>query len=113
MPQATDLPLLIIVDASPEPLPIVVDTSPQPLQVYHRRRKSPVVDVHVAPTPSSEDPSLELSIAKRKGKHSCTQHPIANFASFRRLSSMSHAFAQSLYVFTIPKSYKDALSSNG
>ena len=49
------------------------------------------------------DPSLDLSIALRKGTKSCTKHNIDNFVSYKNLSRRFRAFTASLGSTAIPK----------
>ena len=49
------------------------------------------------------DPTLDLSIALRKGTRSCTKHSIANYVSYKNLSPQFRAFTTSLDSTTIPK----------
>ena len=86
----------------PLPLPLSLPHSLPPkagldrldLQTYTRRHQSietiqdsealPVDSVSSDPLPSDSD----LPIALRKGKRTCTSHPISNFVSYNHLSSI-------------------------
>ena len=61
--------------------------------------------------PSTLD--FDLSIAIRKGKRTCTDHPISNFVSFYHLSPSFKAFSLSVSSFVVPQSYREALSHLG
>ena len=66
-------------------------------------------------TPSS-DPTphpASLPIALRKGKHSCTFHPISQFVSYGHLSPSLCAFTTSLNYTVVPKSVQEAMSISG
>jgi hypothetical protein len=56
---------------------------------------------------------LNLPIAIRKGKRTCTEHPISNCVSFDHLSSSFKAFSLSLSSLVVPKSYREAFSHPG
>jgi hypothetical protein len=66
------------------------------------------------PALSSSLPKTDdLPIALRRGKHTCTQHPIAHFLSYNHVSPCLHSFACTMSSISIPSSYKQALSSSG
>uniref|UniRef100_A0A2N9H2N5 Uncharacterized protein n=1 Tax=Fagus sylvatica TaxID=28930 RepID=A0A2N9H2N5_FAGSY len=123
----------------PTHVPIAPPTSPISIvppvppisQVYVRRRNQ---DVPLVPPPppvefslplppsasTSEDSpppqstsDLDLPIAIRKGKHTCTEHPISNCVFFDHLSPSFKAFSLSLSSLVVPKSYREALSHPG
>jgi transposase InsO family protein len=123
----------------PTHVPIAPPTSPISIvppvppisQVYVRRRNQ---DVPLVPPPppvefslplppsalTSEDSpppqstsDLDLPIAIRKGKRTCTEHPISNCVSFDHLSPSFKAFSLSLSSLVVPKSYREALSHPG
>ena len=89
------------------------ENHPQPeLRVYSRRPKPQEGKVHESSDPSHEfNPgqsqnslnSDELAsiddrpIALRKGKRSCTDHPIYNYVSYKNLSPSHFAFVSNLY----------------
>ena len=52
---------------------------------------------------------LFLPIALRKGKYSCTFHPISHFPSYNNLHPTYRAFSLSLTSESIPKSHLEAL----
>ena len=88
-----------------------IESPQKPLQVYRHRQKPPTE----TSSPRS-DPLLDptsLPIALRKGKHSCTSHPISQFVSYGHLSSSLHAFTTSLNSTVVPKSVQEATSISG
>uniref|UniRef100_A0A2N9HL42 Integrase catalytic domain-containing protein n=1 Tax=Fagus sylvatica TaxID=28930 RepID=A0A2N9HL42_FAGSY len=109
----------------------IVPPVPPISQVYVRRRNQdvplvpppPPVEFSL-PLPPSASPSvdspppqstsdLDLPIAIRKGKRTCTEHPISNCVSFDHLSPSFKAFSLSLSSLVVPKSYREALSHPG
>ena len=64
------------------------------------------------PLPQSTS-DLDLPIALRKSKRTCTDHPISNFVSFDHLSPSFKAFSLSVSSIVVPKSYREALSHPG
>ena len=63
-------------------------------------------------SPSNSNPiysDLDLPIALRKGTISCTQHPLANYISYHRLSPKYKSFLTTLSSIEIPKTVEDAL----
>ena len=58
-------------------------------------------------SPSASPSDLDISIALRKGKRSCTDHPISNFISYNHLNPTFHQFALSLPSESIPRSYTE------
>ena len=54
---------------------------------------------------SKYDPSIDLSIALRKGTKSCIKHSIVNFVSYKNLSPRFRAFTASLDSTVIPKKF--------
>ncbi|KAL0335243.1 UNVERIFIED_CONTAM: Retrovirus-related Pol polyprotein from transposon RE1 [Sesamum radiatum] len=89
----------------------------RPLQVYSRRNRSTTTTLIVppdlpptaAPGNLSATPTDDLPIALRKGKRSCTAHPLANSLSFQHLSPHYRAFSVSLSSVPIPNTYCEAL----
>ncbi|KAL0326609.1 UNVERIFIED_CONTAM: Retrovirus-related Pol polyprotein from transposon RE2 [Sesamum angustifolium] len=89
----------------------------RPLQVYSRRNRSTTTSLIVppdlpptaAPGNPSATPTDDLPIALRKGKRSCTAHPLANSLSFQHLSPNYRAFSVSLSSVSIPNTYCEAL----
>uniref|UniRef100_A0A2N9HCS0 Integrase catalytic domain-containing protein n=1 Tax=Fagus sylvatica TaxID=28930 RepID=A0A2N9HCS0_FAGSY len=65
-----------------------------------------------SPPPQSTS-DLDLPIAIRKGKRTCTEHPISNCVSFDHLSPSFKAFSLSLSSLVVPKFYREALSHPG
>ena len=64
------------------------------------------------PTTTPHDPPLDdlhVSIALRKGSRACTQHPIAHFVSYERLSPIYHTFALAVSSESLPHTYHEAL----
>uniref|UniRef100_A0A2N9G2N4 Reverse transcriptase Ty1/copia-type domain-containing protein n=1 Tax=Fagus sylvatica TaxID=28930 RepID=A0A2N9G2N4_FAGSY len=66
------------------------------------------MSVDPPPPPSTSD--LDLPIAIRKGKHTCTDHPISNFVSFDHLSPSFKAISLSVSSLVVPKSYRESFS---
>ena len=98
--------ILLLVSLLPPVSPI---ESPQkPLLVYCRWQKPPT-ETSTLPNDSTPDPA-SLLIALRKGKRSCTSHPISQFVSYGHLSSSLHAFTTSLNYTVVPKSVHEAMS---
>jgi uncharacterized membrane protein YgcG len=112
----------------PTPIPFAPQAPPIS-QVYVRRRHHgvPLVPPIVESPPllpSSASTStdlplpqstsdLDLPIALRKSKRTCTEHPISNYVSFDHLSSSFKAFSLSVSSIVVPKSYREALSHPG
>ncbi|KAK4270798.1 hypothetical protein QN277_019568 [Acacia crassicarpa] len=57
---------------------------------------------------SSED--LLWPIALRKGKRSCTQHPIAKYVSYKKLSPHMKTFVVNVEKESIPRNFEEAIS---
>ena len=119
LPVTEVLPLPII---SP---PIFDDVSSRPLQVYHRRHRA-VVPLPFAEAPAnslpipSASPTLalpladNLPIALQKGNRSTNNpHPIYNFLSYHRLSSLYSAFVSTISSISLPNNTNEALSHPG
>jgi hypothetical protein len=114
-------PTLPIPLLSPPPqVPLASPPNP-PLQVYQQSQDRRIVSyrpdttssLSEVPIPSSSIPETDdLPIALRRGKRTCTQHPIAHFLSYNRASPCLHSFACTLSFISIPSSYKQALSSS-
>ncbi len=88
------------------------------LQVYTRRSHQEALpqDSRSSPPASSSTPpadDLEIPIALRKGKRSCTLHPISNVISYNSLSPSYSAFISTLSSIPLPKSISEALSHPG
>ncbi|KAL0427267.1 UNVERIFIED_CONTAM: hypothetical protein Slati_2901500 [Sesamum latifolium] len=98
-------------------IPPHTDTSPRSLQVYFRCNRSttatlttpPSLPPVAAPASPSTSSTNDLPIALRKGKRSCTAHPLAHSLSFKHLSPNYRAFAVSLSSVSIPNTYCEAL----
>ncbi|KAL0285625.1 UNVERIFIED_CONTAM: hypothetical protein Scaly_2813300 [Sesamum calycinum] len=100
-------------------LPIPPHTEPPTrlLQVYSRRKCSTNTTLTappgLLPTAAPGYPSVtrtdDLPIALRKGKRSCTAHPLAYSLSFHHLSPTYRAFSVSLSSVSIPNTYLEAL----
>ena len=52
---------------------------------------------------------LDVPIAQRKGIRSCTQHPIADYVSYEKLSPNFRAFVTNLSSVEIPNSIHEAI----
>lgn len=50
-----------------------------------------------------------ILIALRKGKRTCTQHPIERFLSYEKLSQKYRAYVAALHNTNIPKNIQKAL----
>ncbi|KAJ9180876.1 hypothetical protein P3X46_009068, partial [Hevea brasiliensis] len=103
----------------PQPVPSVSrPTRPPVVHVYSRRLEIPDSDPPPAtslgdPVPHTDhDSDLDLPIALRKGKRSCT-YPISSFVSYNQLSSCSRCFVTSLDSVPIPNTVGEALSHPG
>jgi hypothetical protein len=88
------VPLVPPLVESPPLLPLSASTSADP------------------PLPQSTS-DLDLPIALRKSKRTCTDHPISNFVSFDHLSPSFKVFSLSVSSIVVPKSYREALSHLG
>lgn len=98
--------------------------SEKPLQVYVRKRKGNIdqtIKDSVPVLPSGTSPSLlgnipntvDIPIALRKAKRTCTHHPIAKFVSSYKLNSSFRAFTSSLDSTFIPHNVQEALKHPG
>ena len=95
---------------------VPLSSQPNPhLQVYQRSQDRRVMSYNPdatsslpeVPAPSSSLPKTDdLPIALRRGKRTCTQHPIAHFLSYHRVSSCLHSFTCTMSSISIPSSYK-------
>ena len=88
-----------------------IESPQKPLQVYCRRQKPPT-ETSTPPSDPTPDPA-SLPIALRKGKCSCTSHPISQFVSYGHLSPSLYAFTTSLNSTIVPKSVQEAMSISG
>jgi len=119
--QSVTLPLpLPLPSPSQHPATAVDRLSHPDLQVYTRRAPPPSSVPVSAPqesTSPSSNPSppsdLDMPIALRKGKRSCTSHPISNFVSYDHLSPAFSSFISAINSPTIPTNIHDALSRPG
>ncbi|KAL0344087.1 UNVERIFIED_CONTAM: Retrovirus-related Pol polyprotein from transposon RE2 [Sesamum angustifolium] len=82
---------------------LVVNAPPIP------RSLLPGLSPTAAPDHPSITPTDDLPIALRKGKRSCTAHPLAHSLSFHHLSPNYRAFSVSLSSVSIPNTYLEAL----
>lgn len=94
------------------------------LQTYIRRDKDkqtyppqitswdPGNDSFKLPVSLPVNPSVDYDrpIALRKGKHTCTNHPICNFFSYQPLSNPYRTFVNSVSSVKVPTSLKEAMS---
>ncbi|KAK4403223.1 Retrovirus-related Pol polyprotein from transposon TNT 1-94 [Sesamum angolense] len=98
-------------------VPLHIELPTRPLQVYSRRNRStnttlivpPDLPPTAAPGNPSATPANDLHIALRKGKRSCTAHPLAKSLSFQNLSLNYRAFSVSLSSVSIPNTYCEVL----
>jgi len=99
-------------------------TDPQrlrgPLQVYTRRHAPAPVPLSTSTSGPASSTTVPLSensddrlIALRKGKRTCTLHPLSNFVSYSHLSSSFKSFISSLDSYSVPKTVSEALSMPG
>jgi len=89
--------------------------SPSLTQVYTRRPRPSAACPMPADSSSSDlqaSNDLDLPIALRKGKRSCT-YPISTYVSYHQLSPTSFSFLTSLDSVSVPKSTREALSHSG
>ncbi|KAK4395806.1 Retrovirus-related Pol polyprotein from transposon RE2 [Sesamum angolense] len=97
-------PPLVPLPAPTMSVPLHTKPPTRPLQVYSRRNRSTTTTLIVppdlpptaAPGNPSATPTDDLPIVLRKGKRSCTAHPLANSLSFQHLSPNYRAFSVSL-----------------
>ena len=117
--QASTPPQSVPADISPSVHPSqVAPKAPTIIQVYSRRSSS--LDSTPLPSSVSEDPApstasesdLDLPIALRKGKRTCT-YPISSFVCYDHLSSSTRCFVTSLDSIFVPKTIVKALSHPG
>lgn len=59
--------------------------------------------------PAEHNSDLDPSIAVRKGKRNCTQHPISHYVSYHNLSDNYKAFMSSLNTIETPQTAQEAL----
>ncbi|KAL4560354.1 hypothetical protein LXL04_032504 [Taraxacum kok-saghyz] len=80
----------------------------------HNHESSPNSQGNTQYTPGSyvhsDDSDLNVPIALRKGKRSCTAHPISNFVSYDKLSPKYKKFALSVSEIQVPKNIQEATS---
>ncbi|XP_028800234.1 uncharacterized protein LOC114755512 [Neltuma alba] len=91
--------------------PPVSALSSDPVSSISHPELPPLSNSETPPVPDP-DPSLDLPIALRKGKRSCT-HPISSFVSYNHLSPASRAFVSSLDLISLPKTLHEALTHPG
>jgi len=121
-PPTVSLPIPASIVSSPV-LPVETQDPPatKPIRdfryVYTHRPKVPAFElvpvipspVEGPPPPSASPSDLDILIAPRKGKRSCTDHPILNFVSYDHLNPTFRQFALSLSSEPILRSYIKAL----
>ncbi|KAL0439981.1 UNVERIFIED_CONTAM: Retrovirus-related Pol polyprotein from transposon RE2 [Sesamum latifolium] len=97
-------------------IPPHIETPTRPLHVYSRRTRptttTPSDPPGLSPAAAPETPATsanDLPIALRKGKRSCTAHPLAHSLSYQYLSPNYQAFSASLSSVSIPNTYCEAL----
>ena len=61
------------------------------------------------PSNNQNFPDLDIPIAIRKGSRSCTNHPIARYLSYHRLSDNHKAFTSKISHLSIPRNIQEAL----
>jgi transposase InsO family protein len=93
----------------------------RPLQVYSRRERSLPMSEHVPSTESAPDPTtvstssnmddLNIPIALRKEKRTCTAHPINLYVSYHSFSPHHRTFLANLHAIPIPKTLSEALEN--
>lgn len=75
--------------------------------------KNGISSDNIAPNSELAHTSLSnsdvTSIALRKGKKTCTQHPIKRFVSYKKLSQKYKTFVATLDKINIPKNIQEAL----
>lgn len=79
--------------SSNTPLQVFQQSKDRNVVSYGPNTSSPPSEVHASSCTSASD---DLPIALRKGSRTRTQHPIANFVSYDRLSPHLHSFACTL-----------------
>ena len=84
----------------------IMDTPSDPCSPPSSLSSDPVVSI------PDDDSSLDLPIALRKGKRSCT-YPISACVSYDHLSLASRSFIASLDTVSLPRSVHEALSHPG
>jgi len=118
-------PLPISVSTVSSPIPLVETQDPPAIKpvrdfryVYTHRLKVPTSEpvpaipslVEGLPPPPSASPSdLDILIALRKDKQSCTDHLILKCISYNHLNPTFRQFTLSLFFESIPRSYTEAL----
>uniref|UniRef100_A0A2N9GV59 Reverse transcriptase Ty1/copia-type domain-containing protein n=1 Tax=Fagus sylvatica TaxID=28930 RepID=A0A2N9GV59_FAGSY len=92
------------------PIPRVPIVPPVlPISQYFPLSTSTSID----PPPPQSTSDLDLPIAIRKVKRTCTDYPISNFVSFDRLTPSFKALTLSVSSLVVSKSYREALSHPG
>jgi len=61
------------------------------------------------PQPSVSSSDFDVPIALRKGKQSCTDHPISYFISYDNLTPSFHQFVMSLSSVSLPRPYEEVI----
>ncbi|XP_010245474.1 PREDICTED: phospholipase D zeta 1-like [Nelumbo nucifera] len=115
VPVVDPLPVAPTPTAEAHHMPVTTERPPI-TRVYTRRSASappplqhPSTDPTTAPSPSN----LHLPIALRKGKRTCTSHPISDYVSTAHLSASHCKFISLLSSVPIPKTVQEALTSPG
>ena len=116
------LPLTLLTsDDCLTPPSLVIPTPPSSSCLPFTDRSTPLVPSTMTldstlsspiPTTTPHDPPLDdlhLPIALRKGNRACTQHPIAHFVSYERLSPTYRTFALAVSSESLPHTYHEAL----
>ncbi|KAJ9565708.1 hypothetical protein OSB04_001674 [Centaurea solstitialis] len=90
--------------SDPEPIPSSSSSTDLPTGDPLASNSPPPSDIH--------DPDLDVPIALRKGKRSCT-YPISSVVSYDKLSSRSRSLISTLDSISIPKTVGEALAHSG
>ncbi|KAJ9553824.1 hypothetical protein OSB04_017869 [Centaurea solstitialis] len=100
---------------------VVPSADPSSNQSPHLTTDIPNSDVRMSESPSTSDsdtagdslpPDLDVPIALRKGKRSCT-YPVDSYVSYAKLSTASRSLVASLDSIPTPKTVGDALAHPG
>jgi len=87
------------------------DPEPIPSSSTDLRTDDPLASNNPPPS-DTQDPDLDVPIALRKGKRSCT-YPISSVVSYDKLSSRSRSLISTLDSISVPKTVGEALAHSG